>query len=214
MGAQYEIPIGASTKSKPSDRHLIIGVYGNPTLKFTTSSSSSLRLLSAITSTDTLTNTSDAAGAGNLPASYTAGLMYEFTGHYRFGIQYSATQWSQYYNDARAGLLSDASQFTLGGEYVANASSYKGKKTRYRGGLSFGSDPRSLGGSQLSSFSITAGMGLPLFIREGGILGMINLGLEYGKLSGAGSLISENYIKLNAGFTLNDGSWFMKRRYQ
>ncbi len=213
LGAQYDIQIGASTKAKPTQKHLILGVYGTPSTSFLTSSNTSLRILSSQTPTDTINNITGQAGKGRLPASLTAGFIYEYTGRYRFGAQYSKTSWSDYYNDAKPGSLNDASQMTVGGEYVANAASYKGKKTRYRLGFNIGTDPRSFAGSQLNSFGITTGVGLPLVVREG-LLGMINVGLEYSRLSAGNSLIQENVFKLNVGFTLNDGSWFMKKRYQ
>ena len=217
LGAQYDISLGTSTKDKPSTKHLILGVYGNPATNFTTVSSSSLRVVSSIsTGTDTINTLNSITGNGKLPSSFTAGFMYENIGKLRLGAQYTVSQWSQYQNDARptSSNLSDSYQLSLGGEYVPNANSYKGNKLRYRLGFTTGTDPRNSGGSQLQSFSITSGIGFSFIDRQQGLVSSINLGLEYGKLSNSASALSEQYIKLNLGITLNDNTWFMKRRYQ
>jgi hypothetical protein len=41
----------------------------------------------------------------------------------------------------------------------------------------------------------------------------VNLALEIGRI-GADSPIEETYFRLSAGFTLNDNTWFYKRRFE
>jgi len=80
----------------------------------------------------------------------------------------------------------------------------------YRGGLRFGTDPRSINGSQIKQFSLNAGIGLPVVVSRQ--LSFINLGLNYRRLGG-NIPIKEGLFGFNVGVTLNNNLWFLKRKF-
>jgi hypothetical protein len=68
-----------------------------------------------------------------------------------------------------------------------------------------------LNGNQVSTWAVTGGLCLPLRVGRGQQISYLNLGLEYGKLDA--KVLSENYFRINLGFTLNDNTWFLKRKF-
>ena len=102
---------------------------------------------------------------------------------------------------------------TISSLVAAEISYYKSyrKKIRYRLGFSSGTDPRKLGTEQLKQFAVTAGLGFPIIMpREQ--TSYMHLAFEYGKLYS--STLSEESVRITVGFTLNDNTWFLKRKYQ
>jgi hypothetical protein len=218
LGAQYDLKISEAPLGdlKATRTHLVIGAYGNPSTNFKTSSENVFRLVGR--SVDTIFAETGVEGTGILPGSFTAGVTFEdngkdLRGGYKIGLQYSTTAWSQYRNTARdAGdLLSNTYNFAIGGEYQYAKDAFSLKK-RYRLGINMGTDPRSIGGTQLSSYTLTAGVGLPIVTKSDGLTAIVNINIEYGKLS-AQAANSESYWKLVLGFTLSDNKWFLKRKF-
>jgi hypothetical protein len=99
-------------------------------------------------------------------------------------------------------------------EYIPDNLSYNRylKRVRYRVGGYYRQDPRSLNDKQLTDIGATFGLGFPLILPRQQT-SFVNLSLEAGKM-GAGSAISETYIRMTLGFTFNDNSWFFKRRFE
>ena len=60
-------------------------------------------------------------------------------------------------------------------------------------------------------YGVTFGMGMPIILPRQG-KSFINLGFEVGKQGFADSL-EETFFKFNLGFTLNDDTWFFKRKF-
>ena len=149
-----------------------------------------------------------------LPSEYTAGVMYENGLLFKAGIEYKATQWSQYKNEAKPEALKNANQFSAGVEFILDKNKLKSEeeKIRFRAGFHTGSDPRSLGGEQVKNTAGTFGICFPLRVGRGQQMSYMNLGLEYGQQKTA--IVSENYFRINLGFTLNDNTWFLKKKFQ
>lgn len=215
-GIQYAITLDPQTNvlEKGNRKHIVIGLYGNPSTSFNTTSGSFYRRVIQGFSTDSLSSTSDIKGKGKLPAEFTAGVAYENGMALKVGAEYSLAKWSQYQNDARPETLKDISQFAVGAEFILSKNKLKNEeeKVRWRLGFRTGKDPRSLQNEQLTSNVYTAGMSLPLRVGRGAQISYLSLGLEYGQLGTA--KLSENYFKISAGFTLNDNTWFLKRKFQ
>ena len=214
-GLQYDFTL--DPKKNPNDqgdrKHIVIGLYGNPSTSFTTKSNRYYnRVLGTLV--DSVTSFTDKAGSGVLPSEYSAGIMYENGLLFKGGIEYKASKWSQYKNDAKPETLLDANQFSAGAEFILDKNKLKSEeeKVRYRVGFHTGSDPRSLGGEQVKNTAGTIGMCLPLRVGRGQQISYMNLGLEYGQLKT--KIITENYFRINRGFTLNDNTWFLKRKFQ
>jgi hypothetical protein len=214
-GLQYDITL--DPKKNPLDKgdrkHIVIGVYGNPATNFSTKLNRSYRRVYG-TLVDSVTSFIDKAGSGVLPSEFSAGVMYENGLLFKGGVEYKTTQWSQYKNEAKPETLLNASQFSAGVEFILDKNKLKSEeeKMRWRVGFHTGSDPRSIGGEQVQNTAGTFGLCLPLRVGRGQQISYMNLGLEYGQLKT--KIVSENYFRINLGFTLNDNTWFLKRKFQ
>jgi hypothetical protein len=129
------------------------------------------------------------------------------------GIEYGREFWSQYENEARPENLSDSWNLRFGAEYIPDMGSYNSyfKKVRYRLGGFYQSDPRTFEVGQLKQYALTIGMGFPI-IRPRQQTSFVNFAVEVGRF-GHEDLIQESYIKMGLGFTLNDNTWFFKRKF-
>jgi hypothetical protein len=218
VGAQYDFSIGAAPKvgEKDKQKHLVLGLYGNPTMPFTTTAN---QLYRRVPNTGDTTNSTiissfkDRAGTGKLPTEITAGVMYEDGLNFRIGAEYKFSKWSEYKNDARPQNLLDASVFSVGTEFILDKSKLKSneEKVRFRLGFRTGNDPRVLNGTQIKTWAATGGLCFPMRVGRGQQISYLNLGLEYGKLDA--KILSETYFRINLGFTLNDNTWFLKRKF-
>jgi hypothetical protein len=219
LGAQYDIAIGAAPKvgEKDKQKHLVLGVYGNPATPFSTNANQLYKRSSPGVDTAAAGNSasifSDKSGTGKLPAEVVMGVMYEDGLNFRGGVEYKIDNWSGYKNDANPQTLRDAGVLSVGAEFILDKSKLKSseEKIRYRLGFKTGSDPRVLNGNQVSTWAATGGLCFPLRVGRGQQISYLNVGLEYGKLDA--KVLSETYYRINVGFTLNDNTWFLKRKF-
>lgn len=85
------------------------------------------------------------------------------------------------------------------------------KKVRYRFGAFYSKDPRSVDGNNLLTYGATVGFGLPVILPQGK-KSFVNLAFEMGQ-TGLSEALQNTYFKINLGFTLNDNTWFFKRKF-
>ncbi len=220
LGAQYEYIIGkveGEDKKETAERpRLTFGIHGNTVNSIDISSNSiSARTNSFYTgdNLDTILSSVERTGRLSLPSELGVGIMYAKLLHWKIGVDFKMTNWSTYENPLNSENLADSWRFAIGGEYIPNVRSYNkyGEQLRYRAGIHYGTDPRVVANEQLSNMGLTLGVGFPLRLPRG-VPSFVNLGLEVGQLS-APDLISENYFKVNVGFTLNDNTWFYKQKF-
>ena len=217
LGMQYDITLDPKSKfgDKGGRKHIIIGAFGHPSSNFsTTKNITYLRGISGTTDSSTLAGSYDVVGKGKLPTEYSAGITYEDGMKLKVGVEYNVAKWSEYQNEARPENLKDMSQLALGAEFIVDKSKFKSEeeKIRWRVGYRTGKDPRSVDNQQVKTQLYTAGMSLPMRVGRGSQISYLSIGLEYGKLSTP--KLSENYFKITTGFTLNDNTWFLKRKFQ
>jgi hypothetical protein len=74
-----------------------------------------------------------------------------------------------------------------------------------------GKDPRSIDNEQIGEYGVTFGVGFPITLPRQQV-SFINLSVELGK-RGANTSLQETYGEFTVGFTLNDNSWFFKRKF-
>lgn len=162
---------------------------------------------------DTILLESGVKNKGALPSRWRAGLMYEEINKFRLGFEFSQAAWSQYVNEAKPENLSDSWRFSLGAEFIPEALSYNNyfRRVRYRAGFFYGADPRSLNGEQVNHTGLTLGLGFPIILPRQQV-SFINLAIEGGKI-GIKDVLTENYVQMTVGFTLNDNTWFFKRKF-
>ena len=217
IGAQYDIVLEDKKLGgiQVGKKRLVLGIYGNPSTPFTTSSSQFYRRLINGFRSDTLTNNANVTGSGKLPSELTAGFQFKNGYIFQIGGEVKYAAWSQYENSARPdNTLKNSIQYSVGTEFILDKNRLKSdeEKVRFSLGARFGTDPRTLNNEQFSTLVLSGGLCFPIRIGRGTQLSFVNLGLEYGKLST--TLLSEDYFKLTMGITLNDNTWFLKRKYQ
>ncbi len=205
----------AKGETAPSGRRLTVGVHGNSPDNFNTNTTRfAERYNFSFNTRDTIFNESEVKQSGTLPSEFTAGLMYEQRNEWRLGLEYGIQNWSEYVNEAKPdSSLSDTWRIQLGGEWTPNHLSYNNyfERVRYRLGFFYGLDPRSFEGEQLQEYGISAGFGFPIILSRQRT-SFVNLALEAGRFGQAG-ILRENYFRMTLGFTLNDNTWFFKRKF-
>ena len=142
------------------------------------------------------------------------GLAYEDLGKIFIGAEYGIGNWSNYSNDAQSDeRLVNTNRLAFGIQYIPDGSSYNSwwKRLRYRAGLRLEDDPRSLLGEQARRNAVTFGLGIPIILPRQQV-SFLNFAVEMGKF-GVPNVIDENYIQMTLGFSLNDNTWFYKRKF-
>ncbi|MEM9919651.1 MAG: hypothetical protein AAF990_16260 [Bacteroidota bacterium] len=200
-------------------RYISFGAYGRSATGF----SSRERALQArsnldltIREVDTLSFVDDLKGSGKLPAQLGIGVITGKEHKWMAGVRFETTAWSQYENDAQSENTDLLNSWTLsiGGEITPDHISYNSyaKKMSYRLGAFYGTDPREdPRNEQLKRYGLTAGLGFPLFLPNRK-LSYLNVAMEVGQF-GTDNSLKELYARMTVGFSLNDNSWFIKRKF-
>jgi hypothetical protein len=218
FGLQYTYDFkktDASGVRKATGQRIIIGAHGNSSSGFNTKSSRfAERYNFQYQSQDTILDGTIVEQKGALPAALSVGIIYEKINKLKLGAEIELQSWEQYFNESKpeAPLL-NTWRASVGAEIIPNYLSYNNyfQRTRYRVGAFYGMDPRSINGVQLEEFGLTAGIGFPIVMTRQRI-SFINLALEAGRF-GLSDTLQENYVKMTLGFTLNDNTWFFKRKF-
>lgn len=216
-GAQLSVPLvkkpeGVTRSTK--EKNLILGVYGNSSTGLNTNNSSfHTRYNLTYNDRDTILLETDSIRKGTLPGEVVFGVTYDHSNKLKLGFEYALTAWSAYVNPLQSAGLSNARRISVGIEYVPDMFSYNNyfQRIRYRGGFSHRTDPRSVDGKQLTEYGVSLGLGFPVILPRQQT-SFINLTLEGGRF-GAGSPLRETYARMTLGFSLNDNSWFFKRKF-
>ncbi|MBI5916676.1 MAG: hypothetical protein HY842_14965 [Bacteroidetes bacterium] len=212
-GAQYQFNLEKKKTEEEvyTGKSLIVGAYGNTATNFNTRSTV-LRIRDNPTynQSDTLQFLEDDEGNGKLPAEWTLGFMYQNPGKLRVGAEYNFAGWSKYENEAKEETLYDSYRVAVGAEYIPDISSYNNylKRIRYRAGFYHRTDPRL---DDLTQTAFTLGVGLPVILARQKT-SFVNVAVELGQYN-TSDAIKESFVKIALGFTLNDNSWFFKRKF-
>lgn len=220
LGAQYtyEFKKKVGSKEEPSGKKIIFGAYGNSAQNFRTRSTQTIRRINYAYSTSGLNDTlfkerlAGVKGTGKLPAEFTLGVMYQKENKLRVGVNYATALWSNYENTIQNDKLKNSYTLSTGVEYTPEYNSYNSyfKRVRYRLGVNYGTDPRVIKDEQIKNKSVSVGFGLPLVMPRQQI-SFVDISFELGQIGI--SSFKDNYGKVTLGFTMNDNSWFYKRRF-
>ena len=218
FGGQYKHQFKKLNDKKElvnSGRSLTVGAYVNSKGNIKSKSNQFYRRINpTFQIADTLRNITDVEGEAVLPGQFGVGVIYEKWNKFRVGLDYSASKWSAYENDAKPDDLVDSWRIAVGGEYLPNFNSYNNylDKVRYRLGVFYENDPRTDEfNEQLTAVGLVLGAGMPITLPNR-TTAFFNFGLELGQF-GTEQSLKENYFKINIGFTLNDNYWFYKRKF-
>ncbi len=163
---------------------------------------------------DTLLFKPESKESLSMPATLSFGIQYVNANKLKLGLQVGYEGWESYKNTARPDVFRNVILLSGGVEYTPNFSSYNKflKRVRYRAGAYYNQDPRTVNGKNFNDVGVSFGFGLPLVLPRQQT-SFINTSFEFGKI-GAGTAIEEKYARITLGFTLNDNTWFYKRRFE
>ena len=162
-------------------------------------------------------------GNVTLPLNVGAGLMYTRQNIWRerdalsVGVDYSMQDWSTFEAFGFTDSLRNSYRVSLGGQYLPDESSQATyfQRMYFRFGLRYHQTYLEINETALQEYGITFGLGLPM--KPFGLNrapSYINVGLELGQRGTKdNNLIQEQFARILLGFTLNDNSWFRKRKY-
>lgn len=147
-----------------------------------------------------------------MPASYTAGIMFDKIGKFQFGVDYSTTKWSNYRYYGEAEPVQDSWDLRIGGMLIPSSGKSYWSNVAYRTGFSIGKDYVNLG-SELPRWGISFGAGLPMRRVYGtNQFTIINTSFEFGQRGNTNSAVRENFFRVSLGLSMSD-IWFIKRQY-
>lgn len=223
LGLQHDLVLRYAPNDKETPtRWITIGVTGEGNHKInSTADRIFLRSRGRLSNgqyqnADTLLFETGARYTITLPATFSLGLQYVIASKLRIGAQYRYEGWSAFKNEARPdnARYRNSSAFSAGIEFIPDYASYNKylKRVRLRAGGYYRQDPRIIDGEGLDDIGLTLGLGFPLVLPRQQT-SFVNAAFEIGKL-GAGSPVEETYYRITVGFTLNDNSWFYKRRFE
>jgi hypothetical protein len=219
-GFQYAINLkkdGDGGERVNSGKRIILGVNGKLQSDLTTNSSTLFRRFSnnsAVFLNDTLSSQESQRGSLTLPTEINFGVAYEDFNHLFIGAEFGRAAWNNYRNDVNPDeRLSSTNRFAFGIQYIPDANSYNSfwKRLRYRAGVRLSDDPRVLDNVQGRKQAVTFGLGIPILLPRQQV-SFFNFAVEMGKF-GVPDVLDENYIQFTVGFSLNDNSWFYKRKF-
>jgi hypothetical protein len=218
-GLQYEHKVA-------SNAMLTFGAFGsmNTSMNVTTSTIISTVLQNdpafASLSIDSVSSKPNTKGSMLYPANWGFGFTYDRAAKSRIiaGADFTSQNWASYRYLNNADLLQNAWQIKAGIQWMPDAMGTSGKTKNmimYRGGFVYGKEPFISQNTDLKSFGITLGAGIPIkkySYMEYNKSNVVNIAVEWGKRGNANQVFAENYFRLAMSFSLSD-VWFIKSKY-
>ncbi|MCB0395050.1 MAG: hypothetical protein KDD36_00260 [Flavobacteriales bacterium] len=147
-----------------------------------------------------------------LPLSWGAGASIGKTAgdkQWRIGVDYTAQPWSNYTLFDKADSIGNAHRLSIGGLYQNDA-----EGIQWRGGLFLSQTYHELKGIAIQENGIAFGLSVPMKVAKPLGSNYLNLGFVIGERGTTDqSLIKEQFIRLNVGFSFQTATWFLKRKY-
>jgi len=147
-----------------------------------------------------------------IPAALNLGVSFEKLNKLTVGVDLSIRDWSN-----SSGFENGFEEFrrtikiAVGGELIPSYNDVNSyiKRISFRSGFSYEQLPFLINGQEINDFGISFGASLPL----GGI-SSLDTAFKIGQRgSTEGNLIRETYYRIVFGVTINDRSWFVRRKY-
>lgn len=195
-------------------RYITLGFTGKTATNFNNSTNTfhfgSHRNLPGIR--DTLNYGTDVKSKGTLPPEFGFGASYNLKDKLQVGFDFSVGLWSNYENEAKDEDLDDSWKIAVGGTYTPDHQSIMSffERVTYSGGVYYQKDPRSFGSDQLDEYGLSFGMTFPFIVQRR--VSSLHTAFQIGRRS-ANEGLKETFVNLSVGFTVNDNSWFIKRRF-
>jgi hypothetical protein len=218
-GAQYAFDL-------TSTKHLTLGYSASVGSKLNTQSSYIVSQFTfdsngvANLAADSVINQQGVLGKVQLPRINHYGISYVEDGKFLVGADLTTGNWSNLTIDGVNQGLLNSKTFNIGGQYTPdiNAINSYWSKVDYRlGGMYDQSymnvaNPTGGGSTNIKSYALTFGLGMPLRPSFTNSFYKINVAVEVGQRGTlANGLVKEDYFNLHLGFLLND-KWFLRRK--
>ncbi len=164
---------------------------------------SSLNTDSVLITNSNLFADTNSYGSGKIemPLRLSAGISFKLYDKYLMSLDYLYQDWSGYtVNSASDPNLAAVSKFSLGSEYRVAADGGAWDRMIYRCGVSYGSSPYKINGSQINELGLSAGLSVAV-ARDN----YLDLGIQYLRRgSVTDNFIQENLIKVTVGVSLGE----------
>jgi len=147
-----------------------------------------------------------------IPNMYGIGFNYSYDKKITIGVDYSLQEWKNAQYFGKTDSLTNRSKLAVGIEYQPNPRGRKfSDRIRYRAGFNVSDSYYNVNGEkQPKNYSITGGIGLPLYNKASNSISMLNASIEYGKI-GSVDKLQEDYLKFTLNIVFNE-HWFFKRK--
>lgn len=171
--------------------------------------------------TDSVINIQNPKAKIQLPSVHHFGVSYQRDQKFLVGIDYTMGNWSALSIDGVNSGMKNSSTLNLGGQITPNINSINSywSTVDYRAGVILDqtyfnvNNPTGGGQTNIKSYALTFGLGMPLRSVNGLSFYKINIAAELGRRGTLTSgLVQENYFKIRLGFTLND-RWFQRYKF-
>ncbi|MCE3259476.1 MAG: hypothetical protein K0S12_1117 [Bacteroidetes bacterium] len=164
---------------------------------------------------DTVLSHLNQKGTITLPLEQGFGIGFKKGERLNLVADFAITNWQNFKYIDQVSSFKNNYRVALGMNYVpekeaAGAGAYL-RKINYRLGVNYNTGYIDLKNTLISSYAVTAGVGLPVGIGQAS--SMVNVAVQYGQMGSlSNNLVKENYWRINFGFTFSD-RWFQKFRY-
>ncbi|MGZ4099919.1 MAG: hypothetical protein ACXVNM_13620 [Bacteroidia bacterium] len=164
---------------------------------------------------DTVLSNHNQKGTIQLPLEQGFGIGFKKGERINIVSDFAITYWKDYRFLETSNELKNSYRAAIGINYVpekyAAGSGAYFRKINYRFGLNYNSGNIELKNTLISSYGITAGLGLPVGIGQ--ITSMVNVAVQYGQMGTVtNNLVRDNFWRISFGFTFSD-RWFQKFKY-
>jgi hypothetical protein len=171
---------------------------------------------------DSVFQASDIKGTIEYPSYYGFGFLYDVMKDSKLsvGLDFTTTSWSNFRYFNTSDLLQNSWQLKAGAQFVPNVktetkrSSYW-SSVSYRAGFNYSKEPFTVMGTDMKSYGVSLGVGLPIrrfTFADINRSNVVNAAFEFGQRGNNTSALRENYFRFSLGFSLSD-VWFIKRKY-
>ncbi|WP_240186647.1 outer membrane protein transport protein [Pedobacter namyangjuensis] len=165
---------------------------------------------------DSLLADENATTKMKLPLVHNFGFTITRTNKWMIGGDYRMGKWSELSIGNVNQGLQDTWGASFGGQFTPDITAINGyfKRVDYRLGFAYDKTYIQMNNQDIKQMSVTAGLGLPLSSLSRGTFYKMNVSAELGKRGTTNNgLLQEKFINLHLGFTLNDGSWFHRFKF-
>lgn len=227
-GVQYEITLKERTNKANLDenlqlkRKLTLGLYAGGVSRIRTESNVQYIRAGTYYSPDSVFVVSGIEGTMDIPLKLGAGFSFGSEATWLLGVNYETRLWDMYrVNDQADPYVQTSHKVAVGMQWIPNFIDFSNyfNRVKYRVGLSYASDYRTLQAADgspypLTDVSLSFGAGFPLRPpKSKAIEGHLNVGFDVGYF-GNNDLINDIYFRVNLGFAMNASGWFTKSKFR